>query len=58
MDRLMSMAVFVAAADQGSPFSRAARRFGLSVSMAGKHVSAIETEFQYPPDAAQHLAAS
>jgi DNA-binding transcriptional LysR family regulator len=43
MDRLMSMAVFVAAADEGS-LSRAARRFGLSASMAGKHVSAIETE--------------
>ncbi len=43
MDRLTSMAVFVAAADEGS-LSGAARRFGLSVSMAGKHVAAIETE--------------
>jgi DNA-binding transcriptional LysR family regulator len=43
MDRLTSMAVFVAAADEGS-LSRAARRFGLSASMAGKHVSAIEAE--------------
>jgi len=43
MDRLMSMAVFVAAADEGS-LSRAARRFRLSASMAGKHVSAIETD--------------
>lgn len=42
MDRLTSMAVFVAAADAGS-LSGAARRFGLSVSMAGKHVAAIET---------------
>ncbi len=37
------MAVFVAAAEDGS-LSAAARRFGLSVSMAGKHVSAIEAE--------------
>ncbi len=43
MDRLTSMAVFVAAADEGN-LSRAARRFGLSASMAGKHVSAIEAE--------------
>lgn len=43
MDRLTSMAVFVATADEGS-LSRAARRFGLSSSMAGKHVSAIEAE--------------
>jgi DNA-binding transcriptional LysR family regulator len=35
------MAVFVAAAEAGS-LSGAARRFGLSVSMAGKHVAAIE----------------
>ncbi len=41
MDRLTSMAVFVAAAEEGS-LSRAARRFGLSASMAGKHVAAIE----------------
>ena len=43
MDRLTSMAVFVAAADEGS-LIRAARRFGLSASMAGKHVSAIEAD--------------
>ena len=43
MDRLTGMAIFVVAADEGS-LSRAARRFGLSVSMAGKHVSAIEAE--------------
>ena len=43
MDRLTSMAVFVAAADEGS-LSQAARRFGLSASMAGKHVSAIEAD--------------
>ena len=43
MDRLTSMAVFVAAVEEGS-LSRAARRFGLSASMAGKHVSAIEAD--------------
>lgn len=43
MDRLTSMAVFVAAAEDGS-LSSAARRFGLSASMAGKHVSAIEAD--------------
>jgi DNA-binding transcriptional LysR family regulator len=43
MDRLVSMAVFVAAVDEGSLVS-AARRFGLSPSMAGKHVSAIEEQ--------------
>jgi DNA-binding transcriptional LysR family regulator len=43
MDRLTSMAVFVVAADEGS-LSKAARRFGLSASMAGKHVSAIEAD--------------
>lgn len=41
MDRLTSMAVFVAATEAGS-LSAAARRFGLSVSMAGKHVAALE----------------
>lgn len=43
MDRLTSMAVFAAAAEEGS-LIRAARRFGLSASMAGKHVAAIETD--------------
>jgi len=43
MDRLVSMAVFIAAVDEGSLVS-AARRFGLSPSMAGKHVSAIEEQ--------------
>lgn len=43
MDRFTSLAVFVAAVEEGS-FAAAARRFGLSPSMAGKHVSAIETE--------------
>jgi DNA-binding transcriptional LysR family regulator len=43
VDRLTSMAVFVAAAEDGS-LSGAARRFGLSASMAGKHVSSIEAE--------------
>ena len=39
----MSMAVFVAAADEGS-LTAAAKRFGLSASMAGKHVAAIEAD--------------
>ncbi len=43
MDRLTGMAVFVAAAEDGS-LSSAARRFGLSASMAGKHVSSIEAD--------------
>src|ERR1700731_2313143 len=43
MDRFTSMAVFVVAAEEGS-LSGAARRFGLSASMAGKHVSAIEAD--------------
>jgi DNA-binding transcriptional LysR family regulator len=43
MDRLMSLGVFVAAVEEGS-FAAAARRFGVSAAMAGKHVSAIEAE--------------
>jgi DNA-binding transcriptional LysR family regulator len=43
VDRLTSMAVFVAAAEEGSLIS-AARRFGLSASMAGKHLSALEAD--------------
>ncbi|MBN3767606.1 LysR family transcriptional regulator [Burkholderia sp. Ac-20365] len=43
MDRLTSLSVFVAAVDEGS-FAAAARRFGLSAAMAGKHVSAIEAD--------------
>ncbi|PMS17826.1 LysR family transcriptional regulator [Trinickia dabaoshanensis] len=43
MDRLTSLGVFVAAVEEGS-FAAAARRFGLSAAMAGKHVSAIESE--------------
>jgi DNA-binding transcriptional LysR family regulator len=43
MDRITSMQVFVAAVEEGS-FAAAARRFRLSAAMAGKHVSAIETE--------------
>ncbi|NKJ49827.1 LysR family transcriptional regulator [Burkholderia sp. SG-MS1] len=43
MDRLTGLGVFVAAVEEGS-FAAAARRFGLSPAMAGKHVSAIETE--------------
>ncbi|TKC89213.1 LysR family transcriptional regulator [Trinickia terrae] len=45
MDRLTSMAVFAAAVDEGS-LAAAARRFGLSPAMAGKHVSAIEADLQ------------
>jgi DNA-binding transcriptional LysR family regulator len=45
MDRLTGMAVFVAAVEEGSLVS-AARRFGLSPSMAGKHVSAIEEQLK------------
>jgi DNA-binding transcriptional LysR family regulator len=43
MDRLTGISVFVAAVDEGS-LAAAARRFGLSAAMAGKYVSAIETE--------------
>ena len=43
MDRLTSMAVFVTAAEDGSLMA-AARRHGLSASMAGKHVAAIEAK--------------
>jgi DNA-binding transcriptional LysR family regulator len=45
MDRLTSMAVFVAAVEEGSLVG-AARRFGLSPSMAGKHVSALEEQLK------------
>ncbi|MGX4802170.1 LysR substrate-binding domain-containing protein [Bradyrhizobium guangdongense] len=45
MDRLTSMAVFVAAAEEGSLVA-AARRFGLSASMAGKHVASLEAELK------------
>jgi DNA-binding transcriptional LysR family regulator len=41
MDQLTSLGVFVAAVEEGS-FAAAARRFGLSPAMAGKHVSEIE----------------
>ena len=43
MDRLTSMSVFVAAVEEGSLIA-AARRHGLSASMAGKHVAGIEAE--------------
>ena len=43
MDRLTSLGIFVAAVEEGS-FAAAARRFGLSAAMAGKHVSAVEAE--------------
>jgi DNA-binding transcriptional LysR family regulator len=41
MDRLTSIAVFVAATEAGS-LAAAGRRFGLSASMAGKHVASLE----------------
>lgn len=41
MDRLTSMAVFVKTADSGS-FAAAARAFGISSQMAGKHVTSLE----------------
>jgi len=43
MDRLTGIRVFVTAVNGGS-FAAAARHFGLSAAMAGKYVSAIETE--------------
>ena len=43
MDRLASMGVFVAAAEEGSLIA-AARRLGLSASMAGKHIAALEAD--------------
>jgi len=43
MDRLTSLGIFVSAVEEGS-FAAAARRFGLSAAMAGKHVSALEAE--------------
>ena len=45
MDRLESLTLFVAAVDEGS-LSAAARRLGLSASMAGKHVSRLEADLQ------------
>ncbi|MDC0707165.1 LysR substrate-binding domain-containing protein [Stigmatella sp. ncwal1] len=41
MDRLLSMAVFVAAIEEGS-IASAARRFGISAVMAGRYLSALE----------------
>jgi DNA-binding transcriptional LysR family regulator len=41
MDKLRSMAVFVAAVDSGS-FTAAAERFGISAVMVGKHVRELE----------------
>ncbi|MGH8784007.1 MAG: LysR family transcriptional regulator [Cupriavidus necator] len=43
MDRFTCIDVFVAAVDEGS-LAAAARRFGLSPAMAGKYVTALETE--------------
>ena len=43
MDRFASIAVFVAAVDEGS-LAAAGRRSGLSASMAGKYLSALEAE--------------
>jgi DNA-binding transcriptional LysR family regulator len=45
MDRLTSIAVFVAALDEGSLVA-AGRRFGLSASMAGKYLGALEAELK------------
>ena len=45
MDRLESLTLFVTAVDAGS-LSAAARRLGLSASMAGKHVSRLEAHLQ------------
>ena len=42
MDRLISMAVFKRAVEDGS-FAAAARRFGISAEMVGNHVRALET---------------
>ncbi len=41
VDRLMSLSVFVAAAEEGS-IAAAGRRFGLSAVMAGRYLSALE----------------
>jgi len=43
MDRFASIGVFVAAVDEGSLVA-AGKRFGLSSSMAGKYLSALEAE--------------
>ncbi len=43
MDKFTSMRVFIATIEEGS-FAAAARRFHLSAAMAGKHVSAIESD--------------
>lgn len=43
MDRFISMQIFMSAVEEGS-FAAAARRFKLSAAMAGKHVSAIESD--------------
>jgi DNA-binding transcriptional LysR family regulator len=43
MDRFASISVFVTAVDEGSLVA-AGRRFGLSASMAGKYLSALEAE--------------
>jgi DNA-binding transcriptional LysR family regulator len=45
MDRLTSIAIFVAAVEEGSLVA-AGRRHGLSASMAGKHLSALEDEMK------------
>ncbi|QUT18112.1 LysR family transcriptional regulator [Rahnella inusitata] len=43
MDKFTGMQIFIAAVEEGS-FAAAARRFKLSAAMAGKHVSAIESD--------------
>lgn len=45
MDRLTSMEIFTVAVEEGS-LAAAGRRFGLSASMAGKHLTALETELK------------
>jgi DNA-binding transcriptional LysR family regulator len=45
MDRFTRIAVFVAAMDEGSLVA-AGKKFGLSASMAGKYVSALEAELK------------
>jgi len=45
VDRFASIGVFVAAVDEGS-LAAAGRRFGLSPSMAGKYLSALEADLQ------------
>lgn len=45
MDRFVSLALFVAAVDEGS-LAAAGRRFGFSAAVAGKHVSSLESDMR------------